>query len=40
VVQLKRQEELTRAIQGRVSKAREKQRANNSLKSDASVEAA
>jgi len=40
VVQLKRQEELTRAIQGRVSTAREKQRANNSLKSDASVEAA
>ena len=40
VVQLKRQDEFTRAIQGRVSRAREKQRIAASARDITGVEAA
>jgi integrase len=40
VVQLKRQEELTRAIQSRVAKAREKQRDDADMRGSTGVEAA
>jgi hypothetical protein len=39
-VQLKRQEELTRAIQARVAKTREKQQGNADKQEGAAVEAA